>query len=249
MESNRKWFYQQWSTVRLVAALALLIAMLIGVSGYINQHSDRYKPDPFVADFYANISSELAGIAITVLIIDALNKRRETQQLKEQLIREMGSPDNGIALRAVNELRSYGWHNDGSLRGANLSKANLRGADLSRSDLKGAYLVKANLKEAYLIEIDLQEAFLNEAKLKNAYLNDANLFRADLYGANMVEADLSGANLSDANLSKSNFTGAVASFSQLAVGRSIEGAILPNGKKYELWLSEQSSRIRLWDRE
>jgi len=39
----------------------------------------------------------------------------------------MGSTDNGIALRAVRELRAHGWLEDESLRGADIIGANLQG--------------------------------------------------------------------------------------------------------------------------
>lgn len=72
----------RWSATRIIGAIVLAASLLIGVLGYINQHNDGVKPNSFVADFYANVATELASIAITVLIIDALNERRETQKLK-----------------------------------------------------------------------------------------------------------------------------------------------------------------------
>jgi uncharacterized protein YjbI with pentapeptide repeats len=228
-----------WSITRITGIFTLIISVTIGIFGYLNQHNDQQKPNLFWADFYANIATELAGISITVLVIDSLNEFRETQRLREQLKREMGSYDNGIALRALRELRAYGWHMDGSLRDVNLSGANLQGADLSRANLQGAYLVKTNLKNSKLIEIDLQEAFLNEAELQNSHLNDANLYKVDLFGVNLSGADLSGANLSDANLSSANFTKAVVSLSQLERGRSLADLTLPDGQKYDARLLER----------
>lgn len=226
----------KWSATRVVGIIVLFASVLIGILGYINQHGNGIIPNPFIADFYANVATELASIAITVLIIDALIDRRETQRLKEQLIREMGSYDNGIALRAARELVYHGWHKDGSLRNVNLSGANLEGVDLSRADIQGAYLVKANLRNSKLIETNFEGAFLNEANLQNTYLHDANLSNADLYGVDLSGSDLSSANLDDANLCYTNFTRAVVSLSQLEKGRSMDGLIMPDGQTQDVWL-------------
>jgi hypothetical protein len=233
-----------WSATRIVGAIVLLASVLIGVLGYINQHGYGIKPNPFIADFYANVATELASISITVLIIDTLNERRETQRLKEQLIREMGSFDNGIALRAVRELVYHGWHKDGSLRNANLSGANLQGVDLSRADIQGAYLVKTNLNNSKLIDTNFEGAFLNESNLQNTHLNEANLSNTDLYGVDFSGADLSNANLDNANLCYTNFTKAVVSFSQLEMGRSMDGMIMPDGQKQDVWLLERFKNLR-----
>jgi hypothetical protein len=97
-------------------------------------------------DFYANVAASLVTITIAVLTIDWLNERQAerqrtereelaerqriereqvaeqlaAQQLKAQLIREMSSSDNGIALRAVEELRAHMWFTDSVLKGAYL---------------------------------------------------------------------------------------------------------------------------------
>ena len=55
-------------------------------------------------DSLSNLGAESIGIGITVLVIDFWNERRQTEQLKAQLIREMGGPSHEFALRAVREL-------------------------------------------------------------------------------------------------------------------------------------------------
>ena len=182
------------SSVQKVAALVLVLASSIAVLGHLNQH---YGLDlepvvgAIIADFYANVSTEMASIAIAVLVIDSLNERRAEQELKAQLIREMGHPtDNGVALRAVRELRAHGWLEDGSLRETNLEGANLQGADL-----RGA-----NLKQANLLGAKLERANLHEANLHEAKLEQANLIGADLLGADLAGVNLQGAKLERANV-------------------------------------------------
>jgi hypothetical protein len=86
----------------------------------------------------------------------------------------------------------------------------LGGADLSR-----AHLVTSNLSGT-----DLRVANLRDADLSHAYLNGADLRKADLSGA-----DLSGA------------IGWIEE--QLAEAKSLEGATMPNGQKYEDWLKSR----------
>jgi len=180
----------------------------------------------------------LSGLLLFLVTIPA--ERKAEQQLKRQLFREMGSPDNGIALRAVAELRGHGWLTDGSLKkvnleyanlqGARLREANLQGADLSDANLQGAYLPEANLQGAILSDANLQEADLLGANLQGAYLPEANLQEADLLGANLAGAYLRYANLQGADLRGAKLQGAILSDTELQEAdlwyTNLQGAIL-----------------------
>jgi hypothetical protein len=106
----------EW-TVRRVGVTLALLASLVAVIGYLSQHADLSLGlflSHLTADFYANVSTELGSIAITVLIIDSLNQRRMTRQEKAELVLQMSSPDNAFAQEAVRRLRARGWLKDGS---------------------------------------------------------------------------------------------------------------------------------------
>jgi uncharacterized protein YjbI with pentapeptide repeats len=223
----RKWLTEQWNEhpTRLVGFILLTFAILFGVS-------DMF-PGKFFEDFSANIATETASIAITVLIIDALNERRHDNQLKAQLIRDLGSRSYDFAIRASVELTHRGWHADGTLHKAYLPMANLSKVNFGGADLQGSLMAEADLQEAYLAEANLDrvnfqwaklqkavlvEASLNFTKLETAFLNetdlnDASLQSANLWGANLEHADLRGANLLEvvlesANLQHANLQGA-----------------------------------------
>jgi Pentapeptide repeats (8 copies) len=89
-------------------------------------------------------------------------------------------------------------------------------------DLGGASLSRANLDFA-----KLERANLSYAGLSNADLSDADLKNADL-----ERADLSGTDLSNAEL----FQAKGWTEGQLTQARSLKGATMPNGQKYEDWL-------------
>lgn len=152
-----------------------------------------------------NLGTEFAGGAVTFILLDEiLGGSRRKAELKAQLIREMGSPDNGIALRAVNELRAHGWLMDGSLRETKLENCNLKGAEMWAARLDGALLSKANLENAGLAGATLAKAGLFDANLKGAFLDRTNLQGAFLSGANLQDAILGGTKLQGADLEDAN---------------------------------------------
>ena len=67
----------------------------------------------------------------------------------------MGSTDNGIALRAVKELRARGWLEDRSLREADLWGTALPASNLLIANLSGAVMKRANLQSAVLQSANL----------------------------------------------------------------------------------------------
>src|SRR5574341_1341491 len=168
----RKYLVSHWS-VRHVGLTMLVSAVFIAVLGYFNQHGNLLMPLPVVTDFYANISTELVSIAITVLVIDALNERRAIQQEKENLILQMSSPTNSIAREAVRVLRMRGWLTDGTLKGSNLLRANLRKAYLEKADLRDVFFYKVDLQGAYLQWSNLEGA----RKLEEYQLAQVKYFR------------------------------------------------------------------------
>jgi len=172
-----------WITVpRAVALLLGLLGVLIGVGGYLYRYCACQDWPNIVAgweqlflDFYANVATTLVGITVVVLTIDLLNERRAEQQLKEQLIREMGSRDNGISLRAVEEIRAHGWVEDGSLKGVHLGSADLRGVSLREADLQNAVLSMANLEDAILLDVNLRGANMFRTRLVRTVFAGADL--------------------------------------------------------------------------
>jgi uncharacterized protein YjbI with pentapeptide repeats len=96
--------------------------------------------------------------------------------------------------------------------------ARLEGVVLAGADLSGANLSATNSRRA---------------NLSGANLSEANLSFADLRSANLSSANLSGAQLYSANLGAANLSGATVTASQLHTTTSLEGAILPDGTKWE----------------
>ena len=154
--------------IRLFGYAVLLIAAveLVVVSSVYDQLL------PFWQGFLINLGTDALGVAITVLVLNALQERAQEEQLKKQLIREMGSKIRDVAVPASEEMTARGWLRDGSLAGAileeptwqepawqerNLEGANLEGANLAGANLAGAHLAGANLAGANLEEPTWQE--------------------------------------------------------------------------------------------
>ena len=201
-------FIQWWTLLRIAGVAVLVFAFLVGTLGYLNERELLYLTETakqILKYLSANVSTELASIAITILFVDMLYQHRETEREKRRLILQMGSPDNAFAREAVRALRSHGWLHDGSLKRASLGGANLQSADLGDANLQEANLVNANLQGAFLADANLQEAFLGGANLQEAELRRANLQEASLFGANLqraylADAKLQGAYMRDAKL-------------------------------------------------
>ncbi|MBL8161318.1 MAG: pentapeptide repeat-containing protein [Anaerolineae bacterium] len=164
-------------------------------------------------DYWQNIYITGIGAVLTVGILDRQAEHRAERQRKEELILQMGSPDNGFAVEAVRLLRQKGWLTDGSLKGANLEKADLHDADLREANLQDANLWYANLQSAKLESANLRGAGLVAANLQSAMLLGTNLQGTGLVAANLqaallLLADLQSADLRDVNLQAANLWGA-----------------------------------------
>jgi uncharacterized protein YjbI with pentapeptide repeats len=99
----------------------------------------------------------------------------------------------------------------------------LEGADLEGADLRAAVMWFVDLSEA-----DLSGAILHDAELPGATLKETDLRKADL-----SDDDLNDANLRKADLSAQDPK------QQLEAAKSLKGATMPNGQKYEDWLKSK----------
>lgn len=216
-------------TITRVGLYLLIFALLMAVIGFRAIHG-TFDVLTFLEDFYANLSTELGSIAITVIVIDRLNREREARerreqekinrqrerrerswhqqqqarrdalQLKERLIRQLGSRVNSEALRAMEELRALGHIEDGSLREARLEGANLENSEMFNADLRSANLMHANLHSSSFFNSSMRDVRLYGADLENADLRQADLAGAALEGANLHGTDFTDANLEGARL-------------------------------------------------
>jgi hypothetical protein len=209
---------------RVMGILFGLFMLAVGIS--IGAHFDaeqEWLGSGWWDSFAQNAGTEMLGAFLTYFLIETLvgrrrrleedTKRREekeqekdaaTQDLKQRLIRQLGSQLNEDAIRAADELRARGWLTDGSLQGVSLSHASLQGANLGGADLEQADLSGANMIQANLINAKLQRANLMLAKLEGASLQGANLKGAILMAANLRSANLTGSNLQEAVLEEAD---------------------------------------------
>jgi len=235
--------------LRVVVLLILIVVALVSSLGALlwgNQEWDGLA---------LNLGSEMAGAVVTYALLELFIGRRERREAegkelaakKADLIAQMGSQVQDVAIAAAEELQRHGWLTDGSLRGAILGGANLEGAilgganlegiNLGRANLEGANLGGANLQGAILILANLQGANLSQANLQGANLLAANLqgaflIWANLQGANLLEANLQGAFLVQANLEEANLLGAFLVRANLEGANLDENTTLPDSTKW-----------------
>ena len=145
----RLWRENEWLYLIIGVMLGLLLdPMVRAMQGNVNALLESLVP-------------ETISILFTVVILDRLDYYREARQVKEQLMRQMHSRYNHMALQAVEELRILGYLDDGSLIERNLRGSHLQSANLYRADLRAADLTNAILKEADLVEANLEGAQIN----------------------------------------------------------------------------------------
>jgi uncharacterized protein YjbI with pentapeptide repeats len=175
-----------------------------------------------------NVYTEFLSVVATIAVIEQLNRRRDREAHKQDLIRQSGSVANSIAIDAIEQLNKLGLTKgeNSILQGLDLSGANLANARLNGANLTGARLGEANLAGAQLGKANLARTQLGEANLAGtnlwrANLTGANLWYANLTGTRLGEANLAGAksgraNLTGAELGKANLTGAQLVIANLA---------------------------------
>lgn len=123
-----------------VAVISLFISLLSHiVSGDVNLFV-------WVDGAFQNMGTEIIGAIVTFGLFDLVVGVRNE---KKNLIMMMGSPDNTTALKAVAQMRTKGWEYDGSLKGAELARANLEGAYLRNARLPDStsYLTDTNMEK------------------------------------------------------------------------------------------------------
>ena len=150
--------------------------------------------------------------------LDPYRKQKLVRFLDETQLIQPSSPDEDpiISLRYA-DLQGVKLGHIGKLGGFHLKGIVAVNADLS----------EVNLFNARLHGADLREADLSEAVLTNATLRGANLRGAKLRGANLTNADLTDAQVTD---------------EQLEAAKSVEGATMPDGQKYEDWIKSTPYR-------
>jgi uncharacterized protein YjbI with pentapeptide repeats len=161
-----------------------------------------------------NDDARLLAEAQTATVLQTLDTARKAQIIQFLSRAQLIDRDDNIVVLVWADLSYVDLSNwsllETDFEGAKLSHAVLRDTDLSRSNLTGTDLVGADLRTA-----DLSYSYLNYADLTNAKLAGANLSNSNLLNAKGI---------ADAELRKC---------------RSLEGATMPNGQKYDDWLKSK----------
>lgn len=168
--------------------------------------------------FFMDLSTGLIGALIILVLVDYMivdvEKRemseKELKELKETLKVRLGSRVQSVVVTAAEDLRRYGWLEDGSLKGINLVGASLSGVDLRKANLEKADLSSANLEGANLSHANLRHAICKATSFKDsdlafAQFDDAVLWNAVFDGASASWAVFRSAKLHHAKMVKAAF--------------------------------------------
>ena len=204
-EENRRW----WNNKELrssLPAIVLILAFFSLVLFYKHGRDNISPKDAYALNLHTEGFGVALGVIITVFVIDALNRRRDAdrrkQDLIDRLLREVLSPRPEIAQAAFDELRKRRliFGEDSVLQNANLVDAKPVKADLRWANLSGAIFLGADFSDSDFQQANLDNTVLCSAKVTHACFWKASLRNADLEGSTLTEADLDGVDLSGANL-------------------------------------------------
>jgi hypothetical protein len=212
------------------------------LQAYLDQMSilltDKERP---LHEARLNDSLSTAARARTLTVLDRLDGQR-----KRHVVRFLYESGLITKDRVVLDLKEARLHK------ASLSYINLMKANLRRVNLNGADLMNAKLSEADLGNAVLFGAFLGEANLVGANLSGARLLDAGWKSAIpmptrtirqetvRVIGDSGRKNtLRGADLRRADLTDALVTEENLLSAKSLEGATMPNGQKYEDWLKSK----------
>lgn len=155
----------------------------------------------YFIDFTNQLAPELIGLGIGLTLVEFVVKRREENEIRTELISNLGSKSNHFTTTAARSLRRREWLFEGWLEGQDFGYADLRNVDLSRAKLSRAKFIEALLVGSNLAGAELKRAIFDGARLE---------------GANLALANLQGAEILD---------------DQLKSAVSLEGAVMPDGIK------------------
>ena len=168
-------------------AVVVLVAIIAGVCW-------SHTWDSFLG---GNLMAEIAGIAVTVGIIDWLTERRIDRQEQMVLRTYLGSKNQVFVEEALTRLQGRRWMRSKAFQNLYIQKANFKGLDLSGADLTGAYLPEANFEGAKLWAVVFADAVLAGASFRGADVQWAKFVRVNLSGADMRVRSLYAATVSE----------------------------------------------------
>ena len=210
------------TAVQILGFVLLMVTILLAVLGFDYKQED-FTFDLFIQDFHANIVTELGGIAVTILVVDFFYRKQSLNERRSQLIRELGSTHNVIALRSLSELRAQGWLSDGSLKNAFFEYSDLRDANLSGANLSGSWLYSINLEKSNLHRVNFENVSMLDVNLSNANMAKANL--KGLNYSSILSKKINGVDTREVVAKRNN--------DLLKNALCLSGAIMPDGKIYD----------------
>ena len=210
-----------WSLFPYVLILLISFPIIIGLSFVINLWKNESSVEGIVIESFGMIFDVII-LGLFFTIINNIRERRlETKRYKEEIddYRNWESDEGSRRISGV--IRRL--NKKGESESLNLVNYYLQEADLKQLNLQYANLLNANLEGAWLIGSNLKHANLEDANLEGSWLGNAIL----------QHANLSGAKLSGAGFNGTNLKGATVSLYQLKEVASLQGAIMPDGTRFD----------------
>jgi uncharacterized protein YjbI with pentapeptide repeats len=246
-----------WMQLGLQIYAAILIPLVLAFVGYRFTSELDVRQRNFEQQRAQDLTLQGYLDSMSRLVLEDLDNPKVRDVMRARTLTTLSTLDPGRKsevmqfLDEANLVQSQGEKQPViSLNGADLHDARLWNAGLAGAKLEQANLDRAKLGNAFLRDASLVMAELDDADLSYAELESANLAYADLTEISLERADLSDsrlvlADLTDADLEGADLTDAKGwTVAQLTAAKSLEGATMPNGQKYEEWIKDKNGNHR-----
>ena len=162
----------QLSTIEKFGYILLVFSFVVGVIGFRHNYyqlSWGKLWDQLFIDFYANVAIDSLSVSITILVIDKLMKKRAEQEEMNQLIRDMSSQFNMVAVEAIRKYqeKKYPQNFEGKI---------LLFANLENAEIKGFRFIGANFVQSNFNNADLLWSFFNNSRFDNTTFKNTKIY-------------------------------------------------------------------------
>jgi uncharacterized protein YjbI with pentapeptide repeats len=195
-------------------------------------------------DWMSLLLGALAGAYVAVLTTFLTHTQTTELEAQRQMIEEQRRQDAAVETYADQMVTLFATKDylDETQEDETRTLARARTlAAFENADLTHKKSLIRFLYDAQLIQGRVPPVSIDGANLTGVNLNDVDLREANLSGATLRNAVLGNTDLSGADLSYANLTDAegVTNEELDQQARSLEGATMPNGQKYEDWLKSK----------
>lgn len=158
--------------------------------------------------FYSAYTGDMAVTGAVVLILNTLERLRETNRFRNSILLQLSSADPAIVENAIIIAKQQNWLTRGFFKRTKLNHVNLQGCSLNNAVFDKVDFSYANFSNAHLIKATFNGAILDNTNFEKTILRKAELYSASIHASNFDQAELDNAQMSKIHGTRGNFRNA-----------------------------------------